>query len=93
MDSVLAKQASSIKNAKNCWELLEAGFVFRNHIVLSPKGKSKLRRDLSFGEALFPESQSGGAGNVADEAWPFLDWLVSLFEKDEDARERKEKRT
>jgi hypothetical protein len=93
LDSVLAKQATCIKNAKHCWEMLEEGFIFRHHIVLSPKGKTKLRRDLSFGEALFPESQSGGAGNVADEAWPFLDWLVSLFEKDEDAREQKEQRT
>lgn len=92
MDSVLAKQATCIKAAKHCWELLEEGFVFRNQVVLSPKGKSKLRRDYSIGEVLFPESQSGGAGTVADEAWPFLGWLVSLFEKDEDAREEREKR-
>lgn len=91
MDSVLAKQATCIKAAKHCWELLEEGFVFRNQVVLSPKGKSKLRRDYSIGEVLFPESQSGGAGTVADEAWPFLGWLLSLFEKDEDAREEREK--
>ncbi|KAJ3526755.1 hypothetical protein NMY22_g10044 [Coprinellus aureogranulatus] len=89
-DSLLAKQATCIKGAKHCWELLEEGFAFRNEVFFSPKGKSKLRRDHSIGQALFLDSQTGTAGIVSDEAWPFLNWLVCLFEKDEDVTAKRD---
>ncbi|KAF5326265.1 hypothetical protein D9611_000039 [Ephemerocybe angulata] len=90
LDSPLAKQAACLKNAKHCWELLEENFVFRNQVVVSPKGKSKLRRNHSIEEAIFSGSPSSGTAVVADEAWPFLEWLISLFEKNEDVSEQKD---
>jgi len=92
LDSLLAKQALCIKNAKHCWELVEEGFLSRNRnqFVTSPKGKSKLRRERSIGEAIFSPSVSATPSAVGDDAWPFLEWLVALFERDEELREQKE---
>jgi hypothetical protein len=80
---LLAKQSLCVKTAKHCWELLEEAFVYRNQVAVSPKGKSKMRHDFSIEEVILSESPSREPGVVADEAWPFLGWLVSLFEKDE----------
>ncbi|TFK23657.1 hypothetical protein FA15DRAFT_642120 [Coprinopsis marcescibilis] len=86
-DSLLAKQALCIKTAKHCWEILEEGYIYRTQVVTSPKGKSKIRRDFSIDGAFQDETLPGGSHIIGETTWPVLNWLVTLFERDEQLRE------
>ncbi|KAJ7497542.1 hypothetical protein FB451DRAFT_236576 [Mycena latifolia] len=77
----VATESMCISRCKNCWQILVEGFLDRNQpIFLTPKGKGKRRdadvslTDLSISEVRAP---------VGETAWPVLDWLLLLFERDE----------
>ncbi|KAI0930290.1 hypothetical protein AcV5_007047 [Taiwanofungus camphoratus] len=87
-DSYIAKQAIRIKNAKDCWSILKEGFVQRKHdFVTTPKAKGKKgRRRTVAEEDDRPDSLDMNGetpGPVGRRAWPVLDWIVRLLEKDE----------
>ncbi|KAJ7683238.1 hypothetical protein B0H17DRAFT_1074483 [Mycena rosella] len=75
----VATESMCISRCKNCWQILVEGFLDRNQPILStPKGKGK-RRDV---DASFTDLSEVRAP-VGDTAWPVLDWLLLLFERDE----------
>lgn len=85
-DSLIAREALYIKESKHCWSLLVEGFVPRRRQIFStPKGKGKNRfeGDIFFNEASATEMRAV----VAENAWPVLDWLLRIFERDELATE------
>ncbi|TFK44416.1 hypothetical protein BDQ12DRAFT_730480 [Crucibulum laeve] len=84
-DSIIAKQAMCIKEAKNCWNILEEGFTLRTkQNISSPNAKGKKRRDIIAGGDLMNEDRfTGDHTVVGDDAWPILDWIITLFECDE----------
>ncbi|KAK7005679.1 hypothetical protein R3P38DRAFT_2647270 [Favolaschia claudopus] len=75
-ESLVATESMCISRCKNCWEILADGFLARNRP--NPKGKGK-QNDSSFD--LDVESQIP----VGESAWPVLDWLLLIFERDEQA--------
>jgi hypothetical protein len=86
-DSPVGKEASRLKDGKGCWSVLKSGFIKRQDLamlVASPKKKGNKRRQDSFEDDIFNTSESTEPPSVVSEnAWPVLDWLIGLFEKDE----------
>ena len=79
-DSVVGREAVCIKDSRNCWAILREGFIRRKTFAItSPKPKGK-GRDNHLEEEEFP---SGDPAVVAANAWPVLDWIVTIFERDE----------
>ncbi|KAJ6587156.1 hypothetical protein DFH09DRAFT_247715 [Mycena vulgaris] len=77
----VATESMCISRCKNCWQILAEGFLDRHQpIFLTPKGKGKQRdTDVSFTDLSISEVRAP----VGETAWPVLDWLLLLFEKDE----------
>lgn len=82
-DSLLAMQAQCIKAAKHCWEILEDGYIDRTQTLMSPNRKSKSRSGTA-------SSIASGSHLVGNDAWPLLEFLVTLFERDEQCKEQLE---
>lgn len=86
-DSEIDKYARRVRDAKNCWEILREGFVKpagQGGDVAAPRTRTSRhgqRTDESDGE----DSPSDVPAPVAPHAWPVLDWLLAVFEKDEAA--------
>ncbi|KDQ53468.1 hypothetical protein JAAARDRAFT_425004 [Jaapia argillacea MUCL 33604] len=88
-DSFIAREAASIQGCKTCWAIVKEGFVKRKEgdIVVEnkPKARGKKRQPL-YEEAAMSEAESTEIPSpVGPYAWSTLEWLVSLFEKDERA--------
>ena len=88
-------QTTAIKHSKNCWEVLKSSFKARTtHLLSSPKPKGKRTTSrLRFVEPSYAELNGYDAEEedvkvVADNSWFFLEWIVSLFEKDAAVMER-----
>ncbi|KAF9484420.1 hypothetical protein BDN70DRAFT_917625 [Pholiota conissans] len=86
LDSPIYNQSAAIRNARSVWELLKAGYVTRAMQVFGTpkvrKGKASTRslgRDSSFNLSTEVEIDV-----VGDDSWALLEWLVTLFEKDEE---------
>ncbi|KAH6914297.1 hypothetical protein BKA70DRAFT_661759 [Coprinopsis sp. MPI-PUGE-AT-0042] len=79
-DSLLAMQAQCVKSAKHCWEILEEGYFDRNQTLMSPSRKSKTRSGAA-------SAVASGSHLVGNDAWPLLEFLVALFERDEECKE------
>ena len=96
-DSHIAREALRIQNAQCCWEIIREGFIQRDNddVIPSPrkaKGRRSTRTQDEDDEA--GEGENGTAPlPVADYAWSVLDWILTLFENDEAATERKEQST
>ncbi|KAF9222564.1 hypothetical protein BS17DRAFT_809244 [Gyrodon lividus] len=84
-DSVIARESLCIKDCRNCWAILKGGFIQRKRLLpLAQDGGRKRGRntytienvDLEYGSTSQPAI-------IAEHAWPVLDWLLLLFEKDE----------
>ncbi|PCH43766.1 hypothetical protein WOLCODRAFT_144682 [Wolfiporia cocos MD-104 SS10] len=95
-DSFIARRAARIRTAKDCWALLRAGFVPRDADAAALPRKRGVRRPRAADE-LPVYAANGLPANTADAdapapvgpcAWPVLDWMLSLFEKDERATAR-----
>ncbi|KII92900.1 hypothetical protein PLICRDRAFT_37703 [Plicaturopsis crispa FD-325 SS-3] len=84
-DSYLAREALCITQCRHCWAILKEGFIVRKRPVMStPKGKGK-RKQQDFLEDEVPTYRDSpeAVPIVAENAWPVLEWLVSIFEQDE----------
>ncbi|KAF9527316.1 hypothetical protein CPB83DRAFT_856343 [Crepidotus variabilis] len=89
-ESLIFKQAESIKHSKNCWEILKSSFYARStHLLSTPKGKGKRTSRLRFAEPAPLQSLNNDEIKVVgDNSWFILEWLVALFERDADIREK-----
>lgn len=86
-DSTIAKRALCISQAKDCWELLHSEFLLRQSAVLStPKAKTRRSERIVHGHPGALDSEAVPPMIVTEQAWPLLEWLVSLFERDEELK-------
>ena len=85
-DSNFALQAARFLDCKNCWQILKEDFI-------RPLGKeSGSTGTNSRGRRKTLDAESQPTSVVGSNAWPVLDWLVTLFEKDEENAETNGKR-
>lgn len=84
-DSFIAREATRIKNAKSCWEILKSDFVKRsNGDPATPRIKKRHhRRKTGDDDDAEFENVVEEASIVAPTAWSVLDWLLAVFEKEE----------
>ncbi len=94
-ESMIFAQTTAIKHSKNCWEVLKSSFKARTtHLLSSPKPKGKRTTSrLRFVEPSYADlncydGEEEDVKVVADNSWFFLEWIVSLFEKDAAVMER-----
>ncbi|KAF9070119.1 hypothetical protein BDP27DRAFT_1324322 [Rhodocollybia butyracea] len=78
-ESFIAKESRCISEGKNCWNILQKGFIHRT--ILSSPTKKGSRRTNTYEED--SDDDSGASDIVAEHAWPILDFLLILFERDE----------
>ncbi|KAK0198903.1 hypothetical protein F5146DRAFT_1021405 [Armillaria mellea] len=72
-DSVLARDSQCITRSKNCWSLLKPGFI-KSSASASQSSGSKRRRSQH-------DEEDDSA--VGENAWPTLEWFITIFEQDE----------
>ncbi|KIY44434.1 hypothetical protein FISHEDRAFT_77630 [Fistulina hepatica ATCC 64428] len=90
MDSDIARAALAIKDCKTCWNFLTDSFMERKmSMLMSPRKKRGrgAREDDYDGIAIVND---GPKAPVGPNAWPVLEWLIDLFEKDELCNQAKE---
>ncbi|KAK0505622.1 hypothetical protein EDD18DRAFT_91 [Armillaria luteobubalina] len=76
-DSVLARDSQCITRNKNCWSLLKPGFI-KSSTPASQSSGSKRRRS---------QHDEEDDSVVSENAWPTLEWFITIFEKDESITE------
>ncbi|KAF9653198.1 hypothetical protein BDM02DRAFT_2184490 [Thelephora ganbajun] len=92
-DSVIARVASlSVKSATSVWSMLKPGFVRWDIAVAEVEGKGKGTKR----QPTNPKQESYEDGEdlstpVSEGAWPVLEWLISLFERDAEMAEKEGK--
>lgn len=84
-DSPIAREAMCLKHCKHCWAIVKEGFIQRGKFAPLPEERGKRQTKPTVGPA---DDDSDNACNpapavVAEHAWPVLDWLLRLFERDE----------
>lgn len=80
-DSAIAVESMSLSGSKSCWNILAEGFIHRTRQMLpTPKGKGKQCTERADHK---PVSMAENPNVVGDDAWPVLEWLLLLFERDE----------
>jgi hypothetical protein len=73
----VATESMCITRCKTCWQILPDGFPARHQPLFStPKAKGT---DMSFNDLSISEVSAA----VGETAWPVLDWLLIVFERDE----------
>lgn len=80
MDSILSKVAVILKEQKDCWGLLRPGVVAPPKDDSSPAQKRQPVPPLSSDE----EDESSVPALIGTHSWPLLEWLITLFEKDQE---------
>jgi hypothetical protein len=88
MDSFVASEAVRFRNCKNCWNILKSGFI--KSLADSsavPGSPRKRRRGNTKATEYGPVDEEDSSLVVCENAWPVLDWLLALFEKDESITE------
>ncbi|KAH8828250.1 hypothetical protein DL96DRAFT_1162839 [Flagelloscypha sp. PMI_526] len=75
-ESVIADQALALVQCKTCWEFLTPDFCARQQATTKSR-KGRRARD----EAL--DTSLDDQGPISKTAWPVLEWLVVLYEKDQ----------
>lgn len=93
-DSVIARVASlSVKSATSVWSMLKPGFVRWDIAVAEAEGKGKgTKRQPAKAKQEPCEDEEDLSAPVSEGAWPVLEWLISLFEKDSEVAEKEGKR-
>lgn len=93
-DSVIATVASlSVKSAANVWSMLKPGFVQWDLAVAEAEGKGKgKKRQPAKPKRESDEEEEVPPSPVSEGAWPVLEWLISVFEKDAEMTEKEGKR-
>lgn len=85
-DSEMNLFSRRVKDAKNCWEILREGYVRRDspgtdsavsHLRRSKRGQRNAWSDDE-------DESSDMPAPVGEHAWPVLEWLLEIFEKDEE---------
>lgn len=82
-DSVIGKEAMCIPQAKNCWSILSQDFVRRQRQTFLSPSKGKKRVQVWDDEV--PEYPNEGPSVVGENSWAALDWLLVLFERDQES--------
>ena len=87
-DSFVASEAARFRNCKNCWNILKFGFIksLADSSTL-PASPQKRRRGNASAAEYSPADEEEFSLVVGENAWPVLDWLLLLFEKDESMTE------
>lgn len=90
-DSFVASEAVRFRNCKNCWNILKFGFIksLADSSSTVPVGGSPRKRPRGNTTATkySPFDEEDTCLVVGENAWPVLDWLLVLFEKDESMTE------
>jgi hypothetical protein len=85
LESPFAKEAhQTFTSCKNCWSILAEGFIPRV-MKRAKKGKDQIVYQRDTDEL--------DVGPLSNNALPILDWLLSLFERDERRTEKQGSRT
>ncbi|KZT08330.1 uncharacterized protein LAESUDRAFT_748862 [Laetiporus sulphureus 93-53] len=84
-DSFIARESIRIRNARDCWAVLHEGFLQRKDDAAAiprtnPGSLASSRRKADRGSS---DADASLPSPVDQHAWGVLDWLLSLFEKDE----------
>jgi hypothetical protein len=89
VDSFVASEARRLRNCKNCWNILKFGFIqsLADGSSTVPRSPRKRRRGNATAADLSPVNEEETSLVVGENAWPVLDWLLVLFEKDESMAE------
>ena len=93
-DSVIARVASlSVKSATSVWSMLKPGFVRWDIAVAEAevKGKGTKRQPAKPRQEPYGDEEDPSA-SVSEGAWPVLEWLISVFERDAEMTEKEGKR-
>lgn len=80
--SEIARQAFSITGCKSCWELLKEGTVKWEETKDKRKQPRQRRNNTSFTN--YDIDDDNTTNLIEDNAWPMLQWLLRLFQKEED---------
>lgn len=93
-DSVIARVASSsVRSATSVWGMLTPDFVRWDIALAETEGKGKgTKRQPTKPKQEFCEDKEDPSAPVSENAWPVLEWLISLFERDAETTEREGKR-
>lgn len=84
-DSYIAREAMCIKGARHMWEILKEGAIQRKiPMPSSPRGKGKKRRRVVEFADEDTSFNNESPAVIGEHAWPVLDWLLLLVEKDEE---------
>lgn len=81
-DSLIARESLCIKECKNCWAILKEGFTQRKKLLPQETSKKRGRAAYDVQDADLDQGRDAPAV-VAEHAWPVLQWMLSVFEKDE----------
>lgn len=81
-DSIIARESLCIKDCRNCWAILKEGFIQRKKLLPQEASKKRGRGTYDVQDADLDQGR-GTPALIAEHAWPVLQWLLSLFEKDE----------
>ena len=89
VDSFVASEAVRFRNCKNCWNILKFGFIksLADSSTLLGSPRKRRRRGNSTAAEYGPIDEEDSSLVVGENAWPVLDWLLVLFEKDESITE------
>ncbi|KAG6830455.1 hypothetical protein H0H92_000608 [Tricholoma furcatifolium] len=89
LESVIGPQSMCIPKAKSCWSILSQGFTQRGQIFPLPSSKGN-KRPFKLREEEDHPLHDIESVVVDENAWPVLDWLLTLFEQDEIIAENRE---
>ena len=95
VDSFVASEAIRLRNSKNCWNILKFGFIksLVDGSSTVPGSPRKRRRGNAAAADVSPVTEEETSLVVGENAWPILDWLLVLFEKDEFMTEASQQRS
>lgn len=83
-DSPISRESLCIKDCRNCWAILKDGFIQRKKLFPQDSRRRRGRAAYDVEDADLIQGQGRDTpAVVAEHAWPILQWLLSLFEKDE----------
>jgi hypothetical protein len=86
-DSYIARASHCLQKSKNCWVILKEGAIQTTPVPSAASRSKRSRRDEFVSHSELEEDIS--PLTVCDNAWPVLEWLVALFERDEMLSERR----
>ncbi|KAI9062873.1 hypothetical protein FKP32DRAFT_1572731 [Trametes sanguinea] len=89
-DSWISNESLRIQRVKCCWDILKEGFIVREG-VQPPSSPRKPRNRRTTRNSKYEdddEEEEETPARVSGQAWGVLDWLLTIFERDELAMEQ-----